>query len=579
MREEDQITVILRIFYLHQFLNETKVSNDYLTKMQTDFDAIRSAGVKCIVRFSYSDSQNAETWDATPDKVLSHIESLREVVGANTDVILSVQAGFIGAWGEWYYTENFAGNGFVPDENDQDNRRAVVEALLDILPESIQVQLRTPGIKQAMVENDQPISDEEAYSGSKLSRVAHHNDCFLANGTDYGTYTQLSADLAYLEQDTKYAIAGGETCDGSNSYSDCDAGMPRMKLLHWTYLNRDYNRDVYDKWEKQGCHDSVTMMLGYRLALKSSTLENIAEAGDTAAIEFEFENIGFAAPTQAKPVQIILRRKNINPAILKYEGTNKDIRFWQPGNIILEESLKLPDSLSDGNYEVGIRIPDQAASISGNPAYCVQFANLGLWDQLHGINWLNQFITVGKADTLIVPHTPDNLTAITISDEQIDLSWSNSSADEVLFELYRSENGSGNWELIYAGEIGSETYSDFNVSPGNTYTYIIRAVNAEAKSDWSEEANASIEPSLTLFIEEDNILIYPNPLQGNTLNIKGEIQSVVLITVYDCRGIKLFEKEYASLPAQINNLGLKSGLYLVSVSTGNCNIVSRLMVD
>ena len=74
----------------------------------------------------------------------------------------------------------------------------------------------------------------------------------MANSTDYNTYTNLAEDLAYLHETTKYTITGGETCDASNNYSDCISSVPRMAELHWTYLNRDYNKAVYSKWEDQG---------------------------------------------------------------------------------------------------------------------------------------------------------------------------------------------------------------------------------------------------------------------------------------------------------------------------------------
>ena len=51
-REKDRITLILRLFYLHEFLNESAVSPEYLAKMQADFDSVRVAGIKCIVRFA-----------------------------------------------------------------------------------------------------------------------------------------------------------------------------------------------------------------------------------------------------------------------------------------------------------------------------------------------------------------------------------------------------------------------------------------------------------------------------------------------------------------------------------------------
>jgi hypothetical protein len=138
-RENDKMTLVLRLFMLHQFLEDPDVSAEYINNVQADFDTIRAAGMKCIVRFAYSRSQSAEVWDATPEIVFSHILSLGDVLAANSDVIAAVQAGFIGAWGEWYYTKNFAGQGYAPDATDQENRRKLVEHLQDVLPENIVV--------------------------------------------------------------------------------------------------------------------------------------------------------------------------------------------------------------------------------------------------------------------------------------------------------------------------------------------------------------------------------------------------------------------------------------------------------
>ena len=86
------------------------------------------------------------------------------------------------------------------DETDQQNRRLLVEKLLDVFPENIVVQGRTPAIMQNIVQTDDAITEEESFDGSIKSRVGHHNDCFLANASDYGTYR----DLAHpLDKDTR----------------------------------------------------------------------------------------------------------------------------------------------------------------------------------------------------------------------------------------------------------------------------------------------------------------------------------------------------------------------------------------
>jgi hypothetical protein len=93
------MTLLLRNFYLEAFV-KSPISANYLSAMQTDFDRVRQAGLKCIVRFSYSNDNSATVvWDATKAQVLAHITQLTPVLKNNIDVIAVVQAGFVGVWG------------------------------------------------------------------------------------------------------------------------------------------------------------------------------------------------------------------------------------------------------------------------------------------------------------------------------------------------------------------------------------------------------------------------------------------------------------------------------------------------
>ena len=81
--------------------------------------------------------------DAPRDLIVSHLAQLKPILQANADIIATVQVGFIGAWGEWYYTDYFGDQGSV-SASQWDDRRAVVEALLSSLPSTRTVQLRVP---------------------------------------------------------------------------------------------------------------------------------------------------------------------------------------------------------------------------------------------------------------------------------------------------------------------------------------------------------------------------------------------------------------------------------------------------
>ena len=51
-RTNENITVIQRQFFLRDFITGIPITSTYLTNMQTDFNRIRNAGAKVIVRFT-----------------------------------------------------------------------------------------------------------------------------------------------------------------------------------------------------------------------------------------------------------------------------------------------------------------------------------------------------------------------------------------------------------------------------------------------------------------------------------------------------------------------------------------------
>jgi len=577
-RENDNMTLVLRLFMLHQFLEEPEISADYLSKVQADFDTIRAAGMKCIVRFAYSRSLDADVWDATPEIVFSHILSLGDVLAANSDVIAAVQAGFVGVWGEWYYTKNFAGQGYVPDATDKQNRRQLVEDLLDVLPENIVVEARTPAIMQYLVGSEDPITAEEAYSGSDKSRIGHHNDCFVASATDYGTYTDLEADLAYLHETTSYTITGGETCNGSTSHSDCDNSVERMTILHWTYMNRGYHPDVYDKWEEQGCYDEVDISLGYRLRLEEAAIDNSALAGDSLHLSLSIHNDGYAAPTQYKPIKLVLTHTVTgDTVVLDYSGTNEDIRFWIPGRITAEGAVQIPADLPDGNYRMALFIPDRDTSLANYPWYAIRFANAGTWNEDDGTNDLNHIVSIGAGGTGALPAAPADLDATTVSETQVDLSWTDHSTDETGFELMRAKGEGTAWEPLAMLDPDVTSYQDLSALKGTRYSYIIRAVNPYGFSPWSDSATATTLGVSLVEYEAPAFEMYPNPVDRADLNMRFKNHDERTIMIYDASGNKIYMERIHDAHARISRDLFSPGMYIVRV-TGRADTDEQILI-
>lgn len=138
-RESKGESVILRLVYLDLF-KDGPISQSVLEDIEADFGSMHAAGVKCVLRFAYTDVQGGTT-DPTKSIVLNHISQLKAILTSNQDAILTMQAGFVGPWGEWHGSTNF--------DEDLEGRQAIVSALLDAVPER-NVQIRTPLHKQTL---------------------------------------------------------------------------------------------------------------------------------------------------------------------------------------------------------------------------------------------------------------------------------------------------------------------------------------------------------------------------------------------------------------------------------------------
>jgi len=240
-RNNENITLLYCIHYLDTFVN-TPISAAFLQHIQTNLATVHAAGLKCVLRFAYTDDWNNETppfGDATKTTILAHIAQLEPILRSHSAVIAAVQAGFIGVWGEWYYSDHFVDDPTTPwvvSPARQADRFAVLQRLLNALPTTHAVQVRYPHGKQAMFSTATPLDQSQAYGGSALARTGYHNDCFLASATDFGTYReeQLAADKAYLATESAFLPMGGETCNPNPPRSQCPTALQELARFHWS---------------------------------------------------------------------------------------------------------------------------------------------------------------------------------------------------------------------------------------------------------------------------------------------------------------------------------------------------------
>ena len=370
-------------FYLTDFMNGD-ISQAYLDMIQTSFDALREAGIKCVLRFAYQNSESAKPWDPAEKTVLRHVSQLLPLLRENADVIFVLQAGFIGCWGEWHYTENFVYQPSSPE--DYLPRKHVCDALLDALPTDRQIELRTPKFKMKMYGYTlaDTITRAEAHQPTDKARLAGHNDCYLASSSDQGTFNGAN-EKEYWKAETKYTIMGGETCELSN-YCKCDNTLKSMAEQHFTYLNLSYNKEVLRYWQKNECFDEIKTRLGYRLALTEGSFTKKPAAGSAFRVVLKIDNVGFASVMNPRDAELVLTSKD--GKVVKTWNVNSDPRFWMPGTTtVIDQTITLPDGLS-GEYTLSLNLPDPAEKLRNNPMFSIRLANKNVWDESTGYNKL-----------------------------------------------------------------------------------------------------------------------------------------------------------------------------------------------
>ncbi len=360
---------------------ESDIPQAVLEGLDVNFKDIREAGLKAILRVAYNQGPFPDSEpDASKAQILRHIEQLAPLFQQHSDVIAWVEAGFIGAWGEWHTSTNGLDN--LTDKRD------ILNALLAALPGRY-VQVRYPA--NIIELYPEPQAAAQAF-------VAHHNDCFLSSATDVGTYERdgentIVRDQAYLAELTSLTPMSGESCAPFPPRSQCNSAIREMELLHFSAINEAYHKGILRSWEEGGCMDEVINRLGYRLSLTRADFNEQVRPGGVLNLRVELENTGFSAPVNPRPIFVVLQQ---DKSIFLTALDPLEARSFQPGASSFSAQLRLPSKMAEGAYNLALWLPDPAESLQDNPFYAIHFANENTWDEATGYNLLGQ-VKVSKS--------------------------------------------------------------------------------------------------------------------------------------------------------------------------------------
>lgn len=408
--------------YLEAFTDKP-ISTAKLQAIQGAFDAIRKRGIKAVLRFAYmrSTEENNASWE----QIDKHLDQLAPIIQENSDVIYVMQAGFVGAWGEWH-------THLTEDPNIMKGCAEVVLKVLKVLPENISTQIRVPKYKTwALTMGSKGklpmLSASTAHTNTPAARIGFNNDGFLAMETDGGTWPEppylgspgnpefdiITRESAYMPVDGElfWADYAGRV-DGfkaierfrlhhyssfsiAHSYSDRETKNYSIDYWMITPITIDqvkaaklpisdgYFKDSFGNDVPRTQFEYIQDHLGYRIELQKAEFTESVQAGGDISVEVELINRGFSTIHNPRPVEFILIDRN--GKIVELGKTKSDPRTWQPYSpedpnyspLVhkITANYKVDKSIKPGFYKLALWMPDYLKSIRLNPDYSIRVAN------------------------------------------------------------------------------------------------------------------------------------------------------------------------------------------------------------
>jgi len=158
-------------------------------------------------------------------------------------------------------------------------------------------------------------------------------------------------------------------------------------------MSLDVDPGVLAYWDSEGCLPEIRRRLGYRFRLVNAELPARAIVEEPFVARIRLDNDGFAAPYNARDVQLILRHTATGR--IYSVPFDADPRTWGPNQpISIQVTVALPRSLEIGVYQFLLNLPDPDRELSRRPEYSIRLANREVWEARTGYNDLKASIDV-----------------------------------------------------------------------------------------------------------------------------------------------------------------------------------------
>lgn len=310
------------------------LTEDALNVLQQTFDNIRDFGGHVIVRVCYDPWYNGRS-NVTPahEWVLKHVKQLAPVLSKNTDVIVALEMGMHGAYGEMHSDTSIT----------YDRVAEAVNLMLRNTPPELKILTRTGNYSAKVLGFDnwgvdfhidgEKFAEIAKAKGDTMYRVGMFNDGYLGTQYDYGTWgadckTSICREegVAWLEKYSINTPYGGEALTTASGYQVINT--PEFLAYegfrtHTSYLNIQWNNNLIDSWKKTTFKqkdfdydparvDSLSGFkyindhLGYRFVLRESWITDTVGADGIFKAKLRIQNVGFGNLTRKMKASVYI---------------------------------------------------------------------------------------------------------------------------------------------------------------------------------------------------------------------------------------------------------------------------------
>lgn len=389
------------------------LSEDALNAIDDTLNNIKKAGHTVIIRCSYDHNfEGNANCEPSQEQILKHLEQLSTVYTKYKDVILYVELGIFGPWGEMHTSKCC----------NKANVTEAINTLLDNTPKDLLVGVRTPayvagwlGISESKFKvNGSVFQSAMKDKGIDAIRVGMFDDGYLGSKSDLGTYGTITRKkgvdwLNVIAQKTPF---GGEvTADSSGkivkhvigNYNTFSFIANEGFKTHTSYLNIEWNNKVLNYWKKQSYEKQsdeyngqnglkyVKDHLGYRFVLRKSELSESVKV-NILHVGFTIDNVGFGNVVKNKVATIVLKDTNNKYYEFKFNECVVSNLLSSKSNVV-QEDINLPENLPAGEYSVYLRFSQYGALTTDDNYNCIKVANDSkYWNSEIGANYVGSVI-------------------------------------------------------------------------------------------------------------------------------------------------------------------------------------------